>query len=82
MVAADGRFVFSARRHHDGALAAATTLAELDEAATTEVHVDAAVRGLGTGACGPDTLPPYRVGPGAYEWTWVLSSPGEGARRR
>jgi len=30
------------------------------------------VRGVGTGACGPDTRPAYRVGPGTYRWTWWL----------
>lgn len=70
-----GRFAFSARRHHDAAVTAATTLAELDEAETVEVHLDAAVRGLGTGACGPDTLPPYRVRPGTYHLRWTLRAP-------
>ena len=74
-VAAAPRFAFSARRHHDAALTAATTLAELDAGDTVEVHLDAAVRGLGTGACGPDTLPAYRVGPGTYDLRWTLRAP-------
>ncbi|MFG1679623.1 glycoside hydrolase family 2 TIM barrel-domain containing protein [Nonomuraea sp. NPDC049269] len=42
------------------------------------VHIDAAHRGLGTASCGPDTLPPYRIGPGAHRWSWILSwSDGE-----
>jgi beta-galactosidase len=36
------------------------------------VHLDAAHRGLGTASCGPDTLPPYLVGPGTYRWAWSL----------
>ena len=64
---------FSARRHHDATLERATTLAELERDPTIEVHVDAAVRGLGTGACGPDTLAPYRVGGGPHSWSWTLS---------
>jgi beta-galactosidase len=36
------------------------------------VHIDAAMRGMGTGACGPDTLPPYRAGPGTYRFSWIL----------
>lgn len=71
-VEADERIGFSARHHTDAALTAATTLAELDRVDHVEVHVDAAVRGLGTGACGPDTLPQYRVGPGTHRFTWSL----------
>lgn len=29
--------------------------------------IDAAHRGVGTGACGPDTLEPYRIRPGVYK---------------
>lgn len=64
---------FTARPHHDDALNEAETLAELDPQETTEIHIDVAVRGLGTGACGPDTLEAYRVGPGQYKFTWQLS---------
>lgn len=32
-----------------------------------ELHIDAAHRGVGTGACGPDTLEQYRVRPGVYK---------------
>ncbi len=68
----DARFVFTARRHHDHDLTAASTLAELRPSDTIEVHVDTGVRGLGTGACGPDTSPPHRVRPGEHRWTWCL----------
>lgn len=64
---------FAARRHHDAAMTAAHTIAELERADTTEVHIDAAQRGLGTAACGPDTLPPYLVRPGTYRFAWTLS---------
>ena len=40
--------------------------------AETIVHLDAAHRGLGTASCGPDTLPEYVLGPGAYRWAWTL----------
>ncbi|MEZ5245033.1 MAG: glycoside hydrolase family 2 TIM barrel-domain containing protein [Acidimicrobiales bacterium] len=71
-VCADHRFGFSARRHTDAALTTATTLAELDPADHVEVHIDAAVRGLGTAACGPDTLPGHRVGPGIHRLSWTI----------
>lgn len=65
---------FSARPHHDADLEAAETLAELTKAATTEVHIDIAMRGLGTAACGPDALPEYHVGPGRYNLSWILQA--------
>jgi beta-galactosidase len=64
---------FAARRHTDEALTTATTLAELHTADHVDVHIDAAVRGLGTAACGPDTLAPYLLGAGTYRWVWVLT---------
>ena len=73
-VSADRPFAFSARRHSDEELTDATTLRELDEVGTgpIEVHVDMAVRGLGTGACGPDVGSASRVGPGEYELVWTI----------
>ena len=66
--------IFSARHHFDSDLENSTTLANLKRRAETEVHIDAAIRGLGTGACGPDVLPQYIVGPGVYDFTWTLKS--------
>ncbi len=74
-VESERSFDFSARRHHDTELTAATTLADLRAGSTVEVHIDQAVRGLGTGACGPDTLSPYRVGPGSHQWNWTVRAP-------
>ncbi|MFQ5556804.1 MAG: glycoside hydrolase family 2 TIM barrel-domain containing protein, partial [Acidimicrobiales bacterium] len=62
----------TARLHHDADLTRATTIAELAVADTIEVHVDHAVRGLGTGACGPDTSPAYIVGGGEHRWSWRI----------
>ncbi len=36
------------------------------------LHVDCAQRGVGSAACGPDTLEQYRVRPGRYEMTLYL----------
>jgi len=43
------------------------------------LNLDIAVRGVGTGSCGPDTLDTYKVQPGVFEFTWWLKalSPGE-----
>ncbi len=65
---------FSARFEHDATLGAASTIAQVDQSDTIEVHVDTAVRGLGTAACGPDTLPEYRIGPGIYHWTTIFEA--------
>ncbi|MEM7340101.1 MAG: glycoside hydrolase family 2 TIM barrel-domain containing protein [Actinomycetota bacterium] len=69
-VAGEPAITVTARRHHDLDLTAATTLAELARSSTIEVHVDAAVRGLGTGACGPDT--DRIVAGGAHRFVWWL----------
>ena len=62
-----GRASVSARFHDDETLTAATTIAELgDPSELIAVNVDAAMRGVGTGACGPDTLAPHLVGPGPH----------------
>jgi len=63
---------FSARHHHDADISKATTIADVVRQDSTEVHIDAAMRGVGTGACGPDALPPYRVGPGKYAFHWFI----------
>ena len=69
---------FTARPHQDVDLNEAETLAELQPSETTEVHIDVAMRGLGTGACGPDALPQYRVGPGTYAFRWMLQAVSAG----
>ncbi len=63
----------SARLAHDGALTAARTTVELELADSIEVHIDAAQRGLGTGACGPDTAHDHRIEPGWYRWRFTIS---------
>ncbi len=70
--AVDAPLIFSARRHHDIDIERATTTAELDSASTVEVHVDTAMRGLGTAACGPDALPPFHLRDRVYNWSWAL----------
>jgi beta-galactosidase len=72
--AVDKPFIFSARRHHDAALTEAVTLADLQPADTVEVHIDTAMRGLGTASCGPDTLEQYRVSGRRHRWSWTLSA--------
>lgn len=66
-------FVFTARFHHDSNLTKATTLANLERSDRAEVHVDTAIRGLGTGACGPDVLPSYQITGAKHSWSWRLA---------
>jgi len=65
---------FSARHDFDDDMYEGLTLADRVERDTIEVHIDAAMRGMGTGACGPDVLPDYTVGPGRYAFTWFLKA--------
>ncbi|MCU0267397.1 MAG: DUF4981 domain-containing protein [Acidimicrobiales bacterium] len=67
-----GPLAFSALHHTAEQLYAARDRTELAASGGVVVHVDAAHRGLGTGSCGPDTLPRYRVGPGRHRWRWRL----------
>jgi beta-galactosidase len=36
------------------------------------IWIDAAQRGVGSGACGPDTSAGHRIGPGRYRWSYRL----------
>ena len=54
-------------------LFAATTQTELSPRRELIVHLDVAHRGLGTGSCGPDVLPQYRLAPGRYHFAYRLS---------
>jgi beta-galactosidase len=65
-------FEFSVSHFADEDLARARHTIDLVRRDEVIVHVDAAQRGVGTGACGPDTLPAYRVGPGTHRFEVVL----------
>ena len=71
-LAADRRCQVSATHYRAIDLATATHDDELVARAETIIHLDVAHRGLGTASCGPDTLPEYLVGPGTYEWSWMI----------
>lgn len=43
------------------------------------LNLDLAMRGLGTGSCGPDTLEKYRIPAGEFRHTWVLAPLEAGA---
>ncbi len=73
-VDADDVFVFSARLEHDRMLTGATTIAEVEASDMVEIHVDRAVRGLGTAACGPDVLDEYIVRGGVHEFGYRIGA--------
>lgn len=64
---------FSALPYDDATLEAARHVRDLEADEHIHVHVDRMQRGVGTGACGPDTLPAYRVGPGLWTWQWAIA---------
>ena len=72
-VSAEEPFAFSASHFSAADLHAAATTADLGPRDEVVVHLDVGMRGLGTGACGPDTLSEYRVGGGTYRWRWTLT---------
>ncbi len=57
---------FSATRYRPDDLAAAREGAPLVPREEVWLSLDARHRGVGTGACGPDVEPRFRVGPGTY----------------
>jgi beta-galactosidase len=52
----------------------AATQTELVQRRQLIVHLDVAHRGLGTGSCGPDVLPQYRLAAGRYRFAYRLSA--------
>ncbi len=47
---------------------------DLDPRPEVHLNLDLAQRGLGTGSCGPDTLPQYRIPAGDYEFDFEITS--------
>ncbi|MEM8905631.1 MAG: glycoside hydrolase family 2 TIM barrel-domain containing protein, partial [Actinomycetota bacterium] len=67
---------FDASHHRVEDLTAATTIAELRPTGEVHVHVDAGIRGVGTGACGPDVAARHRIGGGRWRFRWGLAPLG------
>lgn len=65
-----GGLTFDVSQYSVETLTAARTLAELRPDGRIHVHIDAALRGAGTAACGPDT--DAIVGPGRYRFSWTI----------
>jgi len=75
---ADSPLEFSVRHFSEEALERAQHLSELIPDASTHVYLDAGQRGVGTGACGPDTLPRYRIRGGRHRFGYRLVPLGSG----
>ena len=65
-------FEFSASHFSANDLFSARHTYELTPRAEVWLNIDACMRGLGTGSCGPDTLDPYRLLKSRYEFTFTL----------
>ena len=63
----------SASHFTPGDLIAARHTCDLQPRPEVFVQLDYMQRGLGTASCGPDTLEKYRIEPGTYEFSYVLS---------
>ncbi len=80
---------FSVSRYRDADLYHARHTVDLQPRDEVNLNLDYKQRGLGTGACGPDTLDHYRIGPGRHVFGWRLrayrvaeTDPAELARQR
>ena len=62
----------SASHYADEDLTAAFHINELDPHGEVFLHLDYGQRGLGGASCGPDTLPQYRLEPGAYSFSYRI----------
>ena len=72
-VAGERTFGFNTSHFSVEDLTAATHAHELVPRDAVHVHIDAAHRGLGTAACGPDTHPRFLVRGGRHQWVWHLA---------
>jgi len=59
-------------RHTNEELDDAQHLEDLGASDDCYVWIDAARRGVGSGACGPDTTDAHRIKPGTYAWSYRL----------
>jgi beta-galactosidase len=72
LIGADRPAQWSALRYTPDDLTAAQHSDELVARDSVTVTLDVAHRGLGTGSCGPDILPAFRVPGGTWKWSWWI----------
>jgi len=73
MVGSSRPFEFGVSHYSGSDLHAAQHINELRARAETHIQLDVHQRGVGTGACGPDTLPAFRIGPGLHRLGFWLA---------
>ncbi len=76
ITAVTSSFAWSATRYTAQDLFAAANVSDLARSDRLIVHLDAAHRGVGTGACGPDVLAQYRIRPGEYRLEYAIAHHG------
>ena len=69
----DGQLSFSAHHYTPKELEKALHVNEVPFRRDVIVLIDAIQRGLGSGACGPDTLPQYLIAPGSYALSYEIA---------
>jgi hypothetical protein len=74
IVPCDKNLSFHVSRYKDAEMFAARHINELTPSSNKLVYIrlDAAQRGLGSGSCGPQTLPKYQVNGGSYRIAFWL----------
>ena len=71
-VEAEGPLEFSASHYTAHDLYAAAHTYDLKPRPEVILNLDYRQRGLGTGSCGPDTLPRYTIAAGRHTWNYTL----------
>lgn len=66
-------FEFKASHYTDADWFGATHTHEIAPRPETYVSIDHRQRGLGTQSCGPDALEQYRIYPGDFKWSFLLT---------
>jgi hypothetical protein len=74
MILSEEHFAFSASRFPDDRIENARHHNELkaEQDGPVYLHLDYARCGIGTGSCGPETFPPYRVLPEPFSFRFVF----------
>lgn len=71
-ISGDGDWAFSLHGYSIEELWGKRHADELERSRSSHLYLDAAVRGVGTATCGPDTLECYRIRPGVYRLSLVF----------
>ena len=69
----EGAVAFSALRYTDADLMNAQHMWELQKRPYIVLHLDAQMRGLGNGSCGPMTLESYKIAPMPFSYKLRIS---------